>query len=90
MIAKSATKKASTPVDSSGDTCAYATGKTSALKWAWQGVGFDKASTADLLLDGAVYRSTQTSSLGGFNLKFTGLPWRRYVHGQLRGLLRRR
>ena len=70
MVAKAGTKSVSTIVYSSGDTCAVAHGKSSALDWSWQAVGFDAKTTANLLISGSVYESKVTNASGAFTFHF--------------------
>jgi hypothetical protein len=70
MVAKAGTKTAATTVYSSGDTCAIAHGKSAALHWSWQAVGFDANTTANLLISGSVYESKVTNASGALTSNF--------------------
>jgi hypothetical protein len=92
MVAKAGTKTATTPVYSSGDTCAIAHGKSAALHWSWQAVGFDAKTTANLLISGSFYESKVTNASGAFTFYFvkacpsTGtldLSFQGYIGGEL-------
>jgi hypothetical protein len=71
MVAVASMKKAATPVYSGGDSCWESTGTASSMTFKWQVQGFDPATTAEFIVNNAVFETATTSSKGAAFVKFT-------------------
>jgi hypothetical protein len=69
--ARAGTATAITWVATNGYTCVTGNGTPNALRWKWQGAGFDAGRAVNMLISGSVYYSANTGSNGAFYVTFT-------------------